>query len=449
VTASSSSRPFLRMPKLPDGPGAREGGESSGHGTRGLEKITAFGLAALIVWAILTLWVRQRWATGVLHGGLFTLGAAWTVRFWRSGTSPKRSWLWLPLGTVAAWGLLQLAIGRSEYRFATWVAVLGRIAELTAFFLALQALKSSALRRGWLRFLAIFGFLLSTIAVVQYFTVPGRIFWIFPSGYGEVLGPFLSRNTYAAFVELVLPVALFESLRRGGRTLLWTLAAGAMFAAVIAGASRAGTVLVVFEAVLVAVLMVRPRGNSARLVLIRFSGLAGVAIVFALVVGWRPIWGRFQSPDPLGHRQDLLVSTLDMIAERPALGWGLGTWPTVYPAYARFDLGMFANHAHNDWAEWTAEGGVIFALLLVAVAAWSARQALRLPWGLGVPSVFLHSLVDFPLQHPALAVLAYALLGAMATAGNEDSPAPKGDHGTATRTKRSRRRNGADAYRTP
>jgi len=437
------------MPVLPDCPSAREGAESSGHGTRGLEKTTAFGLAALIVWAILTLWVSQRWTTGVLHCGLFALGAAWTVRLWRLGAAPRRSWLWLPLGAVAAWGLLQLAIGRSEYRFATWVAALDRMAELTAFLLALQALRSSSLRRGWLRFLAIFGFLLSTVAVVQYFTAPGRIFWIFPSGYSEVLGPFLSRNTCAAFVELVLPVALFESLRRGGRTLLWTLAAGAMFAAVVAGASRAGTVLVVCEVVLAAWLVARQRGNATRTVLVRFWGLAGMAAVFSLLVGWRPIWDRFWQPEPFRYRQELLASTVDMIAERPVLGWGLGTWPTVYPAYARFDLGRFANHAHNDWAEWTAEGGIPFALLLLAVAGWSARQALRLPWGLGVPSVFLHSLVDFPLQHPALAVLAYSLLGAMAAAGGAEV-APAGlKHVGAKRSRRARGGDPAAAHRAP
>ncbi len=26
-------------------------------------------------------------------------------------------------------------------------------------------------------------------------------------------------------------------------------------------------------------------------------------------------------------------------------------WPVVYPAYALFDPGLFANHAPNDWAE--------------------------------------------------------------------------------------------------
>ena len=88
----------------------------------------------------------------------------------------------------------------------------------------------------------------------------------------------------------------------------------------------------------------------------------------------------------------------------------------MYPAYATFDNGLIANQAHNDWAEWTAEGGVGFVLLLLVVASWSAARALRHPWALGVVSVFLHSLVDYPLREPALAAVMFALLGALAAA---------------------------------
>ena len=34
-------------------------------------------------------------------------------------------------------------------------------------------------------------------------------------------------------------------------------------------------------------------------------------------------------------------------------------------------------------------------------------------WGLGVVSVFLHSLVDYPMQKPAVALWLFVLLGAM------------------------------------
>jgi hypothetical protein len=31
--------------------------------------------------------------------------------------------------------------------------------------------------------------------------------------------------------------------------------------------------------------------------------------------------------------------------------WIPDRWPVVYPAYALFDPGLFANHAPNNWAE--------------------------------------------------------------------------------------------------
>jgi O-antigen ligase len=105
-----------------------------------------------------------------------------------------------------------------------------------------------------------------------------------------------------------------------------------------------------------------------------------------------------------------------MIRERPWTGFGLGTWRVVYPAYATFDNGLTANQAHNDWAEWTAEGGAGLALVLLAVACWSAARALRHPWAVGVAAVFLHSLVDYPLREPALAACLFSLLGALAAA---------------------------------
>ena len=117
-----------------------------------------------------------------------------------------------------------------------------------------------------------------------------------------------------------------------------------------------------------------------------------------------------------------------MACERPWTGFGLGTWPFVYPAHAIIDKGVFANHAHNDWAEWAGEGGVPMVLLLLSILVWSVRYSFRFPWGVGVVAVFVHSLVDFPLQKPSLAALLFAMLGTMA--------ASRGAHGPATQPKR-------------
>jgi hypothetical protein len=97
----------------------------------------------------------------------------------------------------------------------------------------------------------------------------------------------------------------------------------------------------------------------------------------------------------------------------------------VYPAYARLDNGLVANHAHNDWAEWAAEGGLPFLALLGLIAIWSVRPAADSLWGLGIPAVFAHSLVDYPLREPALAAMLFAMLGALAARARGDLPAAR------------------------
>jgi O-antigen ligase len=115
----------------------------------------------------------------------------------------------------------------------------------------------------------------------------------------------------------------------------------------------------------------------------------------------------------------MLYSSLDMIRERPLTGFGLDTWPIVYPAYALVDQGVFVNHAHNDWAEWASDGGIPFAAMLFLIFAWAVRYSFRFPWGAGVVAVMLHSLVDFPMQKPCLEAFVFVILGAMAAASKD------------------------------
>ena len=103
-----------------------------------------------------------------------------------------------------------------------------------------------------------------------------------------------------------------------------------------------------------------------------------------------------------------------MIHSRPWIGFGLGTFRTVYPAFATVDFGAVAQHAHNDWAEWAADGGVPFSLLLLSIAIWNVRRTFRAVWGIGMVAVFVHAAVDFPLQRPVLELWLFALLGALA-----------------------------------
>jgi O-antigen ligase len=109
----------------------------------------------------------------------------------------------------------------------------------------------------------------------------------------------------------------------------------------------------------------------------------------------------------------MLASTITMIEARPYMGFGLGSFQDVCPKYASVDFGAIVNHAHNDWAEWAADGGVPFSLLLLWIAILCLRKAGSSPWGIGILAVFVHSVVDFPLQGPIPALWLFALAGVL------------------------------------
>ena len=49
------------------------------------------------------------------------------------------------------------------------------------------------------------------------------------------------------------------------------------------------------------------------------------------------------------------------------------------PHYAIVDIGAYANQAHNDWLQWTAEGGIPFGLLTLC-GAWEWSPSFSMPW---------------------------------------------------------------------
>ncbi len=378
-------------------------------------------LLALLFLLILTSWIPGRSCAFLFDAAVFTLAAAWALTAaWALHAAARpapivRSILLAPLAAILLWGLLQLATGRTVYRYETWTSVLDWSALFALFFLGLQLYAEPAARAALRRALLVFGFALSILSVAQLFSSDGKVFWLFPTDYKEfVMGPFLNRDHYACFIELVLPLALVEAFWSHRHKIAYATMAAAMFATVIAGASRAGTIICTLEVAVIslAALWGHKRGSGPRAsTVLRLAALAGI---FIAVVGWEVVWQRFQDPDPFKTRREIAVSSLEMARRHPIVGFGLGTYESAYPAYTSFDIGLTVNHAHNDWLEWAAEGGLPLFLMLALVALWSARAALQSPWALGILAVFLHATVDYPLHRPALTALLILLLSALA-----------------------------------
>lgn len=384
----------------------------------------AQALAAVLFIGILTCWSPEYWPAAALQAAAFLLAGTWLIHAAIRHRHVHMGFgLFLLTGLVAC-GALQLASHGTEVRLETAKSILYWAANAAVFFVTLETCAGTYTRNRFLRAVLWFGFGVSLVTILQYFTSEGKIFWLFATTQTRVLGPFLYNRQCAAFIELVFPLAVYQSIIERRHSLVYMAMAASMFAVVMAATSRAGALLVAGE--LVAILILA--GSRGRVPVVNLGRtvvrLVALSVVLAVVVGWQVTVQKFRDPEPYRLRRELLLSSLTMIAERPWSGFGLGTWPAVYPAYARFDNGITANHAHNDWAEWTVEGGLPFFVLTALLAVWTIRPAADSLWGIGAPVVFMHSLVDYPLREPAIAALLFAFMGALAARARAKSGIP-------------------------
>jgi len=122
-----------------------------------------------------------------------------------------------------------------------------------------------------------------------------------------------------------------------------------------------------------------------------------------------------------GMRLSIDRDALSMFRRKPLLGWGLGTFPTVYPQFRSFYTNFFVNEAHNDYLQLLAETGllgfgtmlwflvVLYRRGLGKIRNWSSNVsgATTLVCLLGTSGILVHSFFDFNLQIPANAAIFY------------------------------------------
>jgi hypothetical protein len=354
------------------------------------------------------------WATTLLQWSVCAMGSVLAIQMLRKPRYLRKSSLLIPLALAPIWGVLQLVFNTSAYRFATLGATAAWTCYVALFAVALQEFGSSqrALLRT-LRILPLLGMVVAVWGLVEHFSSQDTIFWFVEIKHGSPFGPFVDRDHFAVFAELVLPLAIWNAFESPRRAVLYTAAAGSLFAAVIASGSRAGAAMVAMEMVVcLSIAFLRARGAH------RFRQVApkviACVLLFSAIAGWSLLWSRISGgTDPFANRREMLESALHMAREKPWMGFGLGTFQFVYPAYAVTDFGLFVDHAHNDWAEWAAEGGLPFVALILSMLAPILRSAFRSIWGIGILAAFIHALVDFPMQIPALASITMVLLAGL------------------------------------
>jgi O-antigen ligase len=383
-------------------------------------------LFLLLAFSTATVFVREAWALQSFQIGIYTLLALYLLTgIPQPRDYPARGMMCWLVYMIPLWGILQILAHTTASTVETREAVLRWGALSGVFFLTQSIAVTRTARRNLLSAFLCFATAMALLCLTQLFTSEGRVLWIFSTGYPDVYATFPSYNNYAQFVELALPIALWRALREGWRCWWYGLSGGFLYASVIGSASRTGAILCTAEVLAMLVVgMVKLRdpetGLTSRSTAAVLVMVPLLAISLTVAVGWERVWLRFQQNDSYLARRELLAAATDMTKQRPLTGYGLDTFPEVYQRYAIRDFPFYANHAHNDWAEFAADGGVPFLLVVLIPFATCMPGAIRNPWGLGLVAILLHACVDFPFPRPAVSGWIFAILALLSMTRTED-----------------------------
>jgi hypothetical protein len=371
--------------------------------------LAIFLLVALFA-GTLTLWIPAYWPVALFETAVLAVAGLLVMRRMQPAAETR-----IPLytlGFVVAWGCFQLITGLTTNRFATERATVQWLTWAALYYAGVCLLQQDTVARQMRTVMVWFGLAVAVESILQAYLTPGKVYGLFPSGYQEfVMGPIVYHTHFAVFIEVLLPIALYLALREAVRSYTMLGIAAVLLTSLVVSASRGGLVIAVAEVIAVVMLLHRRRPLLPRRALL----LVAATALLISIVGFETTTQRFYGEALTAGRVQFARSTLHMISAHPLAGWGLGCWPSVYPAFATFDPGPIVNQAHTDWLQWTAEGGLSVGLAMLTLFIWSIRPALRSIWGVGVIAVFVHAAFDYPFSRPAVGAWPILML-AMAAA---------------------------------
>lgn len=408
--------------------------------------LVRFGVCALIAFGVLSHGGVEDWARAVLETGAGLLFLAWACYAYRRGLQQiVISPLLPPLLALALLVALQLLLHKTASAYHTRTELQLLLAYATVLFLATQAFRAVEDWRGLIWFLMSFGFVVSIFGVLQHLTFNGKLYWFREMHYGGIpFGPYVNRNHFAGFAEMIIPVSLVPLVMgrvRRERWLAVTLFALLPIGALLLSASRAGIVGFGVELLIIAIALSLRRVGGKHALAGGFVLL--LALLFASWLGVRQLLDRFSSMQTLeitvGKRASMRQDTWKIFRDHPWFGAGLGTLQIIFPPYETLYDGKIVNHAHNDYLEALAEtgavGGLSCAWFLAALFVGSLKlllqrdkpfaAAVHLSGLAGCTAFLVHSLVDFNLHIPGNALL-FSLMAYLATGEVRGSGAPGG-----------------------
>jgi O-antigen ligase/tetratricopeptide (TPR) repeat protein len=281
-----------------------------------------------------------------------------------------------------------------------------RVASYAAFYvLTIQLLSDGRKFRKTVAVLSVLGGSTAAYALAEKFFSNGRIYWIFslPPGNNHV-GPFVYKNHYAGFIEMLFPVVfaafLYYKPRYGFGGLKETVVelftqkhADAHillgFSALLMGTSqfislsRGGIVCLgvsmVLFIVLFNILVPGKTGGKKNSFLVLFLFMMVVAVGW---FGWEPVFQRFEDSMDQGvtsfnSRAVYWADSLRIIGDFLWTGTGAGSFGSIYPAYRTYPGSLTVDHAHSDAVELAVTLGIAGFILVAFFIASVCRSTFK------------------------------------------------------------------------
>ncbi len=384
------------------------------------------GICCLLAFGVLCFGATEEWSQAVLEVSAAVLLVVWTIKQYRLKaeqlTIPQEL---LPLCAFALVVVVQLVFHLTASRYYTRVELQLLVTYLIVVFLMSQLFTRRGHWRAFVWFLMTLGFFVSIFGILQHLTFNGKLYWFRVMRFGGLpFGPYVNRNHFAGFAEMIIPIALVPLVLgkvRRERIFLVALFAVVPIVALVLSASRGGIVSFGVQMVILFLLLMIRRVQSRYVI---FGGVLVLGAMMAVYwIGVQQVLVRFANIQNLevstGKRKAMRLDTIRIFRDHPIIGTGLGTLEMVYPPYDSVYDGKIVNHAHNDYLEGLAETGIIGGLCclwflgvvlvnslkgMVALGS-SFGSALNLSGLVACSGILVHSLVDFNLHIPANALL--------------------------------------------
>lgn len=398
-----------------------------------LNVVLVAGICSILGFGPLAFGAVQPWSICTLEMAVSVLIVIWGAReVANGGFQIIPNPLFIPIALFAGVVLVQVSFHLTANWYATWSKGLLWASYAGLFFVVSQVFHQQQRVSVFGFFCIGYGFLLSLFAIVQQFTSNGKIYWVIPNRHGGwFYGPYVNHAHYAGLMEMLFPFPLiFAITSRAGRPsrVFFLFVAVVMCSTIFLSQSLGGMIAFAAELGAFSLILFRNRRSAYREILL----LSVLCIALAVWLLWLRPEGLLERLARLLNpitdagatgRIAIVKDSLRMLRERPVLGWGLGTFPFVYPSFRSYFTALWVNEAHNDFVQTLVETGIVgfaFAITFLVMFCREAihnlkhwhsdtRSSMVLAAFLGCVGLLVHGFGDFNLQIPANAAFFFAL----------------------------------------